>query len=104
MKPYKKRLKGNWRQGKRYKGDSEERQFAKSEIKQQLAEEDEKYLDKHHKGARTKNVKARLEHQVKLYEQVLERPRHASDWLSNYFRDALKKARKKLNEFLKEEK
>ena len=56
---YKKRMKGHWQQGKGCKGDSEERQYAKREIAQALAADEEGYLERHHKGARTKNERAR---------------------------------------------
>lgn len=73
MSAHSKRAKGNWRQGKGYKGDSEERQFSKREIAQQLAEDEEAYLDRYHKGARSKNMKARLEYRIRWYEEVLAR-------------------------------
>lgn len=100
-KLYLKRLKGNWRQGKRYKGDGVERQYAKEEIRKELAMAEDDYLEKHHKGARTKNHLARLEYRVKLYEDTLAR--HGSDSLCSYLRSGLQEAKKALKKHLKEE-
>lgn len=97
-KPFKKRLKGNWTQGKRYKGDGFERQFSKREIKQLLAEEEEGYLDRHHKGARSRNEKARLEYRVDWYERSLAQDRHGDQW-ANYMRSGLKEAKAALKKF-----
>ena len=104
---YKKRLKGSWTQGKRYKGDGDERQYAKAEIKQQLVEAEENYLDKYHKGSRRKNIKARLEYRVKWYEEALARRtdhQRLGDWWGNYLRDGLKKAKIHLEKYLEREK
>jgi hypothetical protein len=109
---YKKRMKGNWQQGKGYKGDSEERMYARKEIEQAIQAEEDDYLEKYHKGARTRNEKARLEHQIAWYTQVLaETDRRMAaegkvpNWESSfasYFRDSLKKAKKKYEEMFGE--
>lgn len=95
MDPHNKRAKGNWQQGKRYKGDSSERQFSKREAKQQLAEDEENYLERHHKGKRTRNEKARLEYRVQWYAQALERSTGGQSW-DSYLRSGLNSARAKL--------
>ena len=69
--PHTKRAKGNWCKGKKYKGDSAERQYAKDEIKQEL-ESDVTGLVKH-RGKRKKNYKARLEYRIAWYEQTIEK-------------------------------
>ena len=97
-KPYTKRMKGNWNQGKRCKGDAEERQYAKAEIKQELEANDENYLVKH-KGKKKKNEKARLEHWIDWYEKTIqeyERRGTGHGSHPNYLRDSLRKAKMKL--------
>lgn len=102
---YKKRQKGNWCQGKRYKGDDSERLHAKKEISEGIATIDEKYLTKH-KGKRKKNVKARLEYWVNWYSQRVEEAERAKDksMSSWYWREGLSKSKKALKEFLEKEK
>jgi len=106
MQAYKKRAKGGWNQGKACKGDSEERMYSKAEIKQQLAEAEETYLDKH-KGKRKPNMKARLEYRVKWYEEILEeysgQKSVMGNWMGNWMRDGLEKAQKKLAELIEKE-
>lgn len=102
---YKKRLKGNWRQGKGYKGDDSERAYAKKEISEDLKAIDEEYLTKH-KGKRKKNVKAHLEYLIAWYTQrveEIERSKNRSS-MGSYWRDGLAKARKRLGDFLEKEK
>lgn len=90
---YKKRLKGNWNQGKGYKGDSEERMYAKAEIRQFIKEMDEDYLQPYKKSKRVRNEKARLEHRIKWCKDALARPRH-NDCFANWIRSDLAKAEK----------
>lgn len=106
MKPYRKRAKGSWQQGKGCKGDGPERQFSKREIEQQLDEDEESYLDRYHKGARTKNMKARLEYRIRWYEQYVKgwEDRGTSSSMMNYFHSSLTEAKKDLQEFLDKEK
>ena len=104
MRTYRKRAKGSWRHGKGCKtqSDSEERQYSKREIKQLLSEAEESYLERHHKGKRTKNEKARLEYRISWYERVIKEweRRGTSDSMMHYFRDGLRKAHKELEELL----
>lgn len=102
MKPYKKRLKGGWRQGKAYKGDGEERQYAKAEIKQAIKELEADYKDKYKKSQRKRNEIARLEYRIKWCDETIARygPR-TSDWgkrFEEYCRDDKRKAVKRLAE------
>lgn len=101
-KPYIKRLKGNWRQGKDYKGDAEERRYAKEEIKQALAEADEDFKYRY-QGNNVTNLKklakmklARLEYRVRYYEQQLLSKTWLGTNFANYLRAELKKAKKQL--------
>lgn len=103
---YKKRMRAGWRQGKSCKGDGEERQYAKQEIKQSLAEMDASYLEKH-KGKRKPNHRARLEYEIRWYEDTLSakwRKGSPDDWFANHMRDRLKKAKAKLKKLLAESK
>lgn len=98
---YKKRAKGNWCQGKDYKGDSSERGYSKSEIKQELQLEETGVTK--HKGKRKRNEKARLEYRISWYQQTLEKYKENKSY-SNYnnsLREGLKKAQEELQEFLK---
>lgn len=54
-KPYRKRAQNSGQAGKGRKtqSDREERQHAKREVRQAVAEMDPGYLERHHKGART---------------------------------------------------
>lgn len=97
MQAYKKRAKGGWRQGKGYKGDGEERQYSKTEIRQQLAEAEENYLEKYHKGARTKNMRARLEYRISWYEELNAKYKgSATSVFGHWFMEGLKKAKEQL--------
>ena len=98
MQAYKKRAKGGWRQGKGCKGDGEERQYSKVEIKQQLAEAEENYIHRYHKGARKKNMRQRLEYRVKWYEEILARYKNSPSIMDTWFRRDLEKAKKELEE------
>lgn len=107
MKAYKKRAKASWNAGKRGKSNSDgtERQFSKKEITQQQAEEEWDYLEKYHKGKRTRNEKARLEHRIFWYEERIEFwKRHKLSGNASYFHDALRKAKKELAELIEKEK
>lgn len=103
---YKKRMKGNWRQGKGCKGDDEERMYAKQEIREALKEMDENYQATYRKSKRRRNEKARLEHSMEWYRKVIadeerrrrEHPEWGSSYFGNYARDALRKAEKEWEE------
>jgi len=104
MNDHKKRSKGDWRQGKGYKGDGEERQFSKNEVKQQLAEDEETYLDRH-KGKKKRNKLASLEYRVKWYEETIAKYEkdNKNSMLCNWFRDSLEKTKKQLAELKKKQ-
>ena len=97
---YKKRMKGHWQQGKGCKGDSEERQYAKREIAMALAADEEGYLERYHKGARTKNERARLEYRINWYQQTLDsyKQRGWGSSFAHYLQDGLRRARKELRD------
>lgn len=96
MNPYKKRAKGSWRQGKGYKGDSEERMYAKKEIVEETKANNDDYLVKH-KGKRKKNLKAKLEYCISWYEQKIEECRR-DNRDCDYLRDGLKESKKEYKE------
>lgn len=96
MHVYKKRLKAGWNCGKSAKGDGEERQYAKREIKEMIEECDEDFTYRYAKAGRTPNMQARLEHSIVWYEAVIARGDRHSDWFTSYARDALVKAKAKL--------
>lgn len=104
MKAYRKRMKGSWNAGKACKGDKAERQYAKQEIKQLLASNEHDYMERYHKGARTKNMKARLEYRIRWFEQVLALRADRSDSFTHYLRDGAVKARAALAKFIEKEK
>lgn len=108
MKAYKKRMKGSWNCGKRNKGDGEERQYAKREIKALQAQMKADYQEKHHKGKRTRNPRARLEHRIAWYEErIAWYERQKADYTfstCSYFRDSLREAKKELKELIAKEK
>lgn len=103
--PHKKRAKGNWRQGKGYKGDSEERGYAKQEI------EDELEIDATgitpHRGRRKRNYKAILEHRIAWYQQTIEKYQRDYKITGDSFlfslREGLKVAQKEYREKYKKE-
>lgn len=102
MNPYRKRLKAGWNVGKGAKGDGEERQYAKREIEQELAAAEESYLERHHKGKRTRNMRAHLEYRVKWYEAYLStHPRIAK--LNSWLYKSLQDAKEELAAFLAKE-
>jgi hypothetical protein len=105
MNTHKKRAKGSWRQGKGYKGDSEERMYAKKEIEEELKASEDNYLTRH-KGKRKKNLKARLEYRISWYKQIIEKYQMDSLNSSNshYFRSGLREAEKEYQELLDKEK
>lgn len=96
MQAYKKRTKGNWKQGKGAKGDGEERQYARREIVQMLRELHADYREQYRKAGRTPNLKARLEYRICWYEEVLARHGERSDSFHSYMRDGLIKAKARL--------
>lgn len=109
MKPYKKRAKSSWNCGKRGKQNSDctERQFAKREIKTAMAEAEASYLERYHKGARTRNKRARLEYRIAWCEQTLMRYSKSSGYFSHYCESEIRKARaelKAMNERKEDEK
>lgn len=102
MKAYKKRAKGSWHAGKSYKGDSEERQFSKREIRQLLREDEEEFLYRHRKSPRARNEQARLEYRVFWYSKSVEywdRNKNSGSFVS-YLRSGLKEAQAALKKFL----
>jgi hypothetical protein len=102
---YKKRMKGNWNQGKACKGDGEERQAAKKEIKELIAECDADYKTRYQKSKRSRNEKVRLQHWIAWYTQRVEDSKRSGrrDIISTWMREGLAKAEKKLAELLKKE-
>lgn len=106
MKPYLKRAKGSWQQGKGCKDVSTraERQYSKREIQEQLDHDEEAYLERYHKGARTKNVKARLEYRIRWYEQTIEqRERWGDKYYCHYLVSGLRETHAELKKFLDKE-
>src|SRR5271165_673502 len=103
---YKKRLKAGWNQGKRCKGDGEERQYVKKEISTAVKEYDEDYVSPYKKGKRKRNRKLQLEHRIAWYEEVLAKyaSRGQDTLTSGWFRIALKEAKEKYAKLLEEEK
>ncbi len=110
MKPYLKRAKSGYR-GKGCKNQCarEERQHAKREIKQALAEAEADFLHRY-KGKGKPNMRKRLEYRIKWYEEILaprgRTPLFSSSyqsWSDRYFNKALADARRKLKELLDEE-
>jgi len=71
---YKKREIGHWNGGKAYKGSrkAKEKEYAKSEIKQAIAEQDDNYLDRHQKSQK-RNTQQKLEKKIKWYKAAIER-------------------------------
>lgn len=103
---YKKRAKGSWCQGKGYKGDSEERQYAKIEIEESIKYDQEDNLVKH-KKKRKRNDKAALEHRIEWYKQLISQYKLRegnSDSFINCLTDGLKQAEKEYEEKYKESK
>ena len=96
---YNKRMKGNWQQGKGCKGDAEERQHAKKEIDDAVIHDLEGQPVRH-KGKRKRNKKASLEHVIAWYTQKVEEWERSgqSSGTVNFFRDSLKKAKKRYEE------
>lgn len=99
MNAHKKRAKGNWRQGKGYKGDSEERMYAKKEITEEVKTNNDDHLTRH-KSKRKKNLKARLEYWILFYSQKLEEyQRNGHSGSSTYLlREGLERAQKEFEE------
>jgi hypothetical protein len=101
---YKKRMKGNWNQGKSCKGDGEERKYAVQEITQFLKEMDEDYQLPYKKAKRNRNDKARLEHRIAWYEQALQKYKEGHDTsFTHWIRHSLMKAKKEYEEKFGEE-
>lgn len=96
---YKKRMKGSWNQGKRHKGDSEERQYAKKEVEESI-KYDVEGQPVRHKGKRKRNKKASLEYRISWYTQTIEKyermERNGS--FLNSLREGLKVAKKEYKE------
>src|ERR1700692_2483441 len=96
---YKKRMKGNWNQGKGCKGDSEERQYSKREIEESI-QTDVEGNPVRHKGKRKRNKKASLEYRITWYTQKIEEYKRSecNDSFLGYLRDGLKKAKEEYEE------
>lgn len=97
---------GHWNQGKGCKGSrkAKVRAFTEAEIEAQIAEQDENYRTRHISKGKPNHI-ARLEHQIQWYEKTIaeheRRERGTGRWadsFTNYCRDALAKAKKKLEE------
>lgn len=101
-RPYRKRARAGWRSGKGAKdsSDAEERQYAKREIKQMIAEMDADYLAKH-RGKRKHNRRAQLEYRITWYEEILAKGK--SSFIDNYFRRSLAEYKKKLQVLIDKE-
>jgi len=103
---YKKRDKGQWNQGKAYKGNrkAKEKEHVKRDIQQQIDEQvkDYKYP---YKSKTTRDYKKRLENLINWYEKVLARLHHrdAHNWLTNSFRATLSTLKKKWKDKYDEE-
>lgn len=97
---YKKRAKSNWRQGKGYKGDSEEREYAKKEIEETI-QHDVLERPLRYKGKRKRNKKASLEHRISWCQQKIEELERQGYKGSSvdYLRDLLRKARKEYKKY-----
>jgi hypothetical protein len=97
---YNKRQKGGWNGGKANKGNrkAREREYVKKDIKQQIDEQDPEY--RVHYNKRTPNRKARLEYEVGFYERLIKKYKDnkINSRFANWFRDSLRKAKKKLKE------
>ena len=94
-------MRGNWSEGKRYKGDGEERAYAKAEIAQFLREMDENYQTTYKKSKRSRNEKARLLHRIEWCRAALARHKDASGssgWFVKWIRADLEQALKKYQE------
>jgi hypothetical protein len=68
---YKKRAKASWNQGKGCKGDSQERNYTKKDISEELLYDNEENLTPHKKKGK-KNKKAQLEYWISWYTQQVE--------------------------------
>lgn len=101
---YKKREKGHWNQGKAYKGSrkAREREYVKSDIETQIAEQDPNF--RYRKYKRTPNMEARLTHDIEWNERCAElwskREYNGTFWKrqADYCRDRARKLRKKLRD------
>ena len=96
--PYKKRSKGSWGQGKKHKGDGEERQYAEKEISMTLGEQAEDHKLPYKKSRRNRNKIARLEYRINWYEEMLAK-RVGDNYSSGFtrmFRESLNQAKKQL--------
>lgn len=98
MKSYRKRAKSSWRCGKGHKADSDarERQYSKQEIRQQLAEAEADYLDRH-RGKRKRNERERLEYRAKWLWDHIVKYAGRGYFSSNYWNEELTKVRAKLD-------
>ena len=102
MSDYKKRDKGDWNQGKKYKGTrkAKEREHTKKEVQQQINEQKPEFKEKHVKAKKNRNERARLEYQIKWYEAAVNRMTGKSNWNSwfiNNFRNSLRKYKEEWN-------
>ena len=71
-----------------------------------LTPKGETYLERYHKGARTRNVEARLRYRIRWYEKYVKdwEERGTSSSMMSYFRSSLARAKKELAEYLEEQK
>ena len=95
---YKKRSKGNWRQGKGYKGDGKERVYAREDIVEDLRATHEDHRTPHKN--KKKNLKARLEYWITWYTQKLEEKGQykSSDSFDSLLKEGLERAKKEYEE------
>jgi len=99
---YKKRDKGNWNQGKSYKGTrkAKEREYIRSDIAQQIDEQDPSFRHRHI-SKRTKNAEERLKHRISWYERAIGRYAEQGGFWAGFAsscRDSLRKLKKKWKE------
>ena len=57
-----------------------------------VAQMESNYLEKYHKGKRTKNHLARLDHRIEWYESMASSQWHG-DWFTNHCRQRLRELR-----------
>jgi len=99
---YKKRDKGNWNQGKSYKGTrkAKEREYVKQEVQQQIDEQDPDYKHRHI-SKRSRNEKECLRHRINWYEAVIKQYKGwGKSWtrITHGMGDTLDKLKKKWKE------
>lgn len=97
---YNKARKASWCQGKRYKGDSEERQRSKREVEEEFKQDNDNYLTKYRKKKKP-NLEAKLKYRIEWYTQKMtelaNQGRTSYSW-NGYLVDGLKRAQKEYKE------